>query len=417
MMPYRNDPLAEDLKSQQNITTYGSEVYGKRRPFLEPTFSDFSLSRSSYQTSLREHQEKKSSGDNAGCFAAVACGVLGLILGGAGSFIGGLIFAFLGALLGGVIVSEINDSKRPSVSWINANKYDRAQAEYKKAIEVRDHVLQERKATEKRKIEYERKQKLRLQQQKNKDYWLSLTPFEFEEEVALRLKQSGKVDSARVTKKSGDGGVDIWAEKDKQSIIIQCKAHTAPIGIRDARELLGVKTETGVPRAILVSRSTFTRSVHDFSQANGIELIDLHELVHLAGNLEPLIDSKSISIIKTEVSEKPIDPFLEKLLLGNPAGVENKSDVAPILKHQSEFLDRYGFDSTKWKVGYAQRIIGILNDRVNQGLASPSQVRLLLKNGYSHAYEMSLADAKTEIATIAAKWSRSTRYKSKGVKL
>lgn len=117
------------------------------------------------------------------------------------------------------LISDI----RPAQDFVNARSYDSAVAEYKEALDCKNDILREREAQVRIKREIEEKKKRRLEQQRKTDYWLNLNPYEFEEEVALCLKNCGFVDVANVTKKSGDDGVDIWAQKNGQKIIIQCK--------------------------------------------------------------------------------------------------------------------------------------------------------------------------------------------------
>ncbi len=293
-----NEILLKDLKSQSNITSYRSEIYGERRAFLKPKFSDFSLTETEYKENARNRKRKGDSTEKTCIIMAFVGGIFGFVVGlviypKGGCVIGGM----LGVFFGPVLASSMLGTNAPST---NESNYSFAMTEYETATELRKEILHERKQDEIAKVHREKILKERLQKQKTADHWLNLTPFQFEEEVALRLRQSGKVDSARVTKKSGDGGIDIWAKKNNQDIIIQCKAHANPIGIRAARELLGVKVETKVPRAILVSRSTFTGSVHDFAEVNGIELIDLNGLVRLAGKSE----LPTVETAKTNYAEK-----------------------------------------------------------------------------------------------------------------
>lgn len=58
---------------------------------------------------------------------------------------------------------------------------------------------------------------------------------EFEYYCAELLENSG-FDQVEVTKKSGDYGVDILAEKDGVTYAIQCKCYHSPIGIKAVQE-------------------------------------------------------------------------------------------------------------------------------------------------------------------------------------
>ena len=58
---------------------------------------------------------------------------------------------------------------------------------------------------------------------------------EFEYYCAELLKNCG-FEEVSVTKGSGDYGVDVLAEKDGVTYAIQCKAYTAPIGVKAVQE-------------------------------------------------------------------------------------------------------------------------------------------------------------------------------------
>lgn len=58
---------------------------------------------------------------------------------------------------------------------------------------------------------------------------------EFEYFCAELLQERGFCD-VRVTKGSGDYGVDILAEKDGVSYAIQCKAYASPVGVKAVQE-------------------------------------------------------------------------------------------------------------------------------------------------------------------------------------
>lgn len=58
---------------------------------------------------------------------------------------------------------------------------------------------------------------------------------DFEYYCAELLKKRGFIDVV-VTKGSGDYGVDVLAEKDGVTYAIQCKAYTAPVGVKAVQE-------------------------------------------------------------------------------------------------------------------------------------------------------------------------------------
>lgn len=58
---------------------------------------------------------------------------------------------------------------------------------------------------------------------------------DFEYYCAELLKKRGFID-VTVTKGSGDYGVDVLAEKDGVTYAIQCKAYSAPVGVKAVQE-------------------------------------------------------------------------------------------------------------------------------------------------------------------------------------
>ena len=63
---------------------------------------------------------------------------------------------------------------------------------------------------------------------------------DFEYYCAELLKKRGFID-VMVTKGSGDYGVDVLAEKDGVTYAIQCKAYTAPVGVKAVQEAFAGK--------------------------------------------------------------------------------------------------------------------------------------------------------------------------------
>lgn len=128
-------------------------------------------------------------------------------------------------------------------------------------------------------IEYERYIK-----KCQRDFWVSLNGYEFENEVASVFSQNGY--SAYVTKKTGDGGVDIVLERNNERIAVQCKHHKNKVGPNDVRALQGVVSNGNYSYGIFVSLNGFTPTV--FKEVNNgkvrIVLITLDDLLLLYKN-------------------------------------------------------------------------------------------------------------------------------------
>ncbi|MDP2362482.1 MAG: restriction endonuclease, partial [Ignavibacteria bacterium] len=115
-----------------------------------------------------------------------------------------------------------------------------------------------------------RPQRKQRSENKSKDFHL-LDPFEFEHFIGELFSQMGY--HSRVTKKSNDGGVDIFAKLQTPTgideVIIQCKHKENPsstVDIAKVRELFGVfSANRRLTKAILVTNGRFTSGAIDFA--------------------------------------------------------------------------------------------------------------------------------------------------------
>lgn len=126
-------------------------------------------------------------------------------------------------------------------------------------------------------LEDERKDKI---ERSKREFWFSLNGFEFENQVAKLFRKNGY--KADVTKRTGDGGIDInlYDENDFRTIV-QCKAHKKPIGPHEARAIYGLMSSENAQKAILVSLGGFTQGVKDFVKEKNIILMDIEDVMRL----------------------------------------------------------------------------------------------------------------------------------------
>jgi len=90
-----------------------------------------------------------------------------------------------------------------------------------------------------------------------------------------------------LTPPTRDGGYDILgvtadASGLKTSWVVECKRYAADnkVGVEIARQLAGVKGHIGVPNAVIVTTSSFTAGVHEFSAArHDLSLVDFAAIV------------------------------------------------------------------------------------------------------------------------------------------
>lgn len=115
------------------------------------------------------------------------------------------------------------------------------------------------------------------------------------------------------------------------------------------------------------------------------------------------------------MKSKKFDPVLQCISLIDDTLVdwkpETKGEAKPVSDEQHAFLDRHGFDSSGWKSGYAERVIELVKQRSSDGLASPKQVRCLLRNGYANARTMTFEQATTAMDSLSKKWDAMSKRK------
>lgn len=104
----------------------------------------------------------------------------------------------------------------------------------------------------------------------------SVTPDEFEELTKKFFIKYG-YSNARITKKSYDGGIDVFCSKTEnektETIIAQCK-RTDHVGVKVARELFGVlASNSKIDKAFLITSDEFSAECINFANINRKKLI------------------------------------------------------------------------------------------------------------------------------------------------
>lgn len=118
---------------------------------------------------------------------------------------------------------------------------------------------------------------------KQRDYWKGLSGHGFEGALAQLFRKKGY--TATVSKSGGDEGIDIILENNSERIIVQCKAHSKPIGPVIARELYGAMTHFNATKGMLASTNGFTPGVYEFVKGKNIELLSMNEIIAMADSL------------------------------------------------------------------------------------------------------------------------------------
>lgn len=106
-----------------------------------------------------------------------------------------------------------------------------------------------------------------------------IDPFEFEEQVAELFNCMGY--EVRVTNKTGDKGVDIFATHEKTNAVIQCKRYRGIVHAKELRDFLGAMRYHNASKGYFVTTGTFSDKCYEFEDM-GIELIDGNKYVDLA---------------------------------------------------------------------------------------------------------------------------------------
>jgi restriction system protein len=94
---------------------------------------------------------------------------------------------------------------------------------------------------------------------------------EFEGYVAARLRRAGW--QVRLTPAVGDYGVDLIAEKDGQSVAIQCKRHGKSVGVAAVQQVVSGALHHGCTRSLVVSNQEFTTAAGQLAYTHRCQLI------------------------------------------------------------------------------------------------------------------------------------------------
>ncbi|HTX94202.1 MAG TPA: restriction endonuclease [Mycobacterium sp.] len=94
---------------------------------------------------------------------------------------------------------------------------------------------------------------------------------QFENYVAARLSRAGW--RVRFTPPVGDYGVDLIAEKDGQTVAVQCKRYGKAVGVAAVQQVVSGARHHGCTRSIVVSNQEFTTAAKQLAHTHGCQLI------------------------------------------------------------------------------------------------------------------------------------------------
>lgn len=113
--------------------------------------------------------------------------------------------------------------------------------------------------------------------------WYKMTDRDFEFEIGKVYSRHGY--QTQVTKRSGDGGVDVIAKKDNETIYIQCK-HYAPnthLGAPELQAFWGCCSGNGISKGVMVCTSSLTKDARAFANKlkGKLVIVGMKELMEL----------------------------------------------------------------------------------------------------------------------------------------
>jgi restriction system protein len=105
-----------------------------------------------------------------------------------------------------------------------------------------------------------------------------MSGLDFEKAITRILKTRGF--DARITKASGDGGVDIEIfANGRLDTVVQCKRYKSACGPSVVRELYGAMLHAGATRAVLICLGGFSAAAKEFAAGKRIRLVDSKRLI------------------------------------------------------------------------------------------------------------------------------------------
>lgn len=114
---------------------------------------------------------------------------------------------------------------------------------------------------------------------------------QFEYACADILKANG-YKHVKVTRSSGDFGVDIIAEKDKVRYAIQCKRYNHKLDNTPIQEVVGGLAYYQCDKGAVMTNQYFTEPAKQLAQVNDIELLDRDTLSNMVDKTEKSFDDK-----------------------------------------------------------------------------------------------------------------------------
>lgn len=164
----------------------------------------------------------------------------------------------------------------------------------------------------------------------------SMSGEKFEDYVKEVLKKNG-YKKVRLTKASGDYGVDILAEYKGVTYAFQCKLYAKPVGVAAVQQAYAGCEYYGCDEAIVVTNNTFTKAAVNLSMSNGVILWDGDKLKQLRkrANRHCLFHRYRKD---EEINTHPYDPIIDLLLSEGYASVALLEDKFSFSKEKAYYI-------------------------------------------------------------------------------
>jgi HJR/Mrr/RecB family endonuclease len=159
-----------------------------------------------------------------------------------------------------------------------------------------------------------------------------LSPFEFEEWIARMLRTDGY--KANATKKSGDYGADVIAEKDGIKIAIQVKKINQPVGIKAVQEVISAIGYYDCYEGwVITSANSFTTAAINLAKKNNIKLFTRNDLALLLHQIQrnENVDNNSIELAVQQDKSKEDFFIKDSVFVDKNNKIENKQTEKPII--------------------------------------------------------------------------------------
>lgn len=127
---------------------------------------------------------------------------------------------------------------------------------------------------------------------------------DFERYVGEAYRRKGY--TVEETGPGADGGIDLIARKNGETVLVQCKHwRTEKVGAPVARELFGLVKAHGAANGVLITSGAFTREALKFADQTQLELVDGEGLVRLIRDVPRPVDAPGKHASPTETPSCP----------------------------------------------------------------------------------------------------------------